>query len=108
MRIFVVAVLLLFTTLLCAQSSPATPPQKLRSAVALHPEWPKSKPADVDTIGDIVRAFYSAISAPAGGKLDQNRLLSLFVPGGRMWGSFAFHCSGRILRAIQRNTLLRC
>jgi hypothetical protein len=70
MRIFVVAVLLLFTTLLCAQSSPATPPQKLRSAVASHPEWPRAKPADVDTMGDIVRAFYSAISAPAGGKLE--------------------------------------
>jgi hypothetical protein len=84
MRIFVIAVLFLFTTLLCAQSSPATPQQNLRSAVASYPEWPSARPADVDTIGDIVRAFYSAISAPAGGKLDQNRLRSLFVPGGRI------------------------
>ncbi|HEY6490597.1 MAG: hypothetical protein WCC26_13990 [Terracidiphilus sp.] len=84
MRIFVIAVLLLFTTLLSAQSSPATSPQNLRTGVASHPEWPRAKPADVDTIGDIVRAFYSAISAPSGGKLDQNRLRSLFVPGGRI------------------------
>lgn len=84
MRNFVFAVLLPFNTLFCAQSSPAIPPENLRSAVASHPEWPAAKPADVDTIRDIVRAFYSAISAPAGGKLDQNRLRSLFVPGGRI------------------------
>jgi hypothetical protein len=53
----------------------------------LAPGWPKANPADVATIEDIVRAFYSAISTPAGGKLDQNRLRSLFVPGGRIVSS---------------------
>ena len=32
----------------------------------------------------MVKAFYSAISAPAGGKLDHKRLDSLFVPSGRI------------------------
>jgi len=48
----------------------------------------RAKPADVDTIAEIVRAFYSAISAPAGGKLDRDRLRSLFVPEGRIGSKF--------------------
>ena len=38
----------------------------------------------MSTIENIVKAFYSAISAPAGGKLDRDRLHSLFVPSGRI------------------------
>jgi|HubBroStandDraft_6_1064221.scaffolds.fasta_scaffold1450618_1 hypothetical protein len=87
MPVFVIAVLILFTRLLSAQSSPATPPRNQHSAIA-HPEWPGAKPADVDTIAEIVRAFYSAISAPAGGKLDRDRLRSLFVPEGRIGSKF--------------------
>ena len=71
-------------TLLSAQSPSAIPPQKPRPALSSHPEWPKANPADVDTIEDTIRAFYSAISAPAGGTLDRNRLRSLFVPDGRI------------------------
>jgi hypothetical protein len=63
-----------------AQSAPA----KIAPDIAAHPEWPKANPADVDTIEDTVHAFFSAISAPAGGKLDRNRLQSLFVPQGRI------------------------
>jgi hypothetical protein len=74
-------------TLLTAQTPSKTPPQGARSELASHPEWPKANPADVATIEDIVHAFYSAISAPAGGKLDQTRLRSLFVPGGRIASS---------------------
>ena len=44
----------------------------------------KAAPADVSSIQSIVKAFYSAISAPAGGKLDRERLHSLFVPSGRI------------------------
>lgn len=84
MRIFVIMLLVSFMLLLSAQSSPVTPPQNPHSTIASHPEWPRAKPADVDTVADIVRAFYSAISAPAGGKLDRNRLRSLFVPEGRI------------------------
>jgi len=70
-----------------AQNPPATTQQHAQSALASHPEWPKANPADVATVEDIIRAFYAAISTPAGGKLDQTRLRSLFVPGGRIAAS---------------------
>lgn len=69
-----------------ADQNPA-PTQHAQSAIAANPEWPKADPADVATVEDILRAFYSAISTPAGGKLDQTRLRSLFVPGGRIAAS---------------------
>jgi hypothetical protein len=74
-------------TLSTAQAPNAAASPRPRAAVASQPEWPKANPADVTTIEGIVHAFYSAISAPAGGKLDQNRLRSLFVPGGRIASS---------------------
>jgi len=49
-----------------------------------HPEWPKAKPEDVQTIRAIVGAFFDAISAPAGGTLNRERLRALFVPNGRI------------------------
>ena len=52
--------------------------------IASTPGLPKADPADVSSILDTVKAFYSAISAPAGGKLDRQRLRSLFVPSGRI------------------------
>jgi hypothetical protein len=70
--------------LLSAQSPSAIPPQNPQAALSSHPEWPKANPADVATIEDTVRAFYSALSTPAGGKLDRYRLRSLFVPDGRI------------------------
>lgn len=61
-----------------------TPPQIPLPTTTSQASWPKADPTDVDTIEDTVRAFYSAISTPAGGKLDRNRLRSLFVPEGRI------------------------
>lgn len=87
MRVFILAVSLFSAALLSAQSPQATSPRNLQTEIAAHPESPKAIPSDVDTIEDIVRAFYSAISTPAGGKLDQNRLRSLFVPDGRIASS---------------------
>lgn len=68
---------------------PAQRPSSFQSSkpkpeLAQHPEWPKADPSDVDTIEDTVRAFYSAISVPAGGKVNRDRLYSLFVPDGRI------------------------
>lgn len=79
--------------MLFAQSPSVTPPRPA-SVVASHPEWPKANPGDVASIENIIRAFYSAVSAPAGGKLDQNRLRSLFVPGGRIVASRPASSSG--------------
>jgi len=59
-------------------------PTKPQTSLAQHPDWPQANPSDVDTIEDTVRAFFSAISAPSGGKLNRDRLHSLFVPDGRI------------------------
>jgi hypothetical protein len=86
-RAFVLSLVFCSATFLFAQAPSATAPQNSRPALSSHPEWPKAKPADVATIEDTVRAFYNAISAPAGGKLDRDRLRSLFVPDGRIVAS---------------------
>ncbi len=68
-----------------AQSSGATPPSQAPvPSLRSHADWPAGSAADTATIESIVHAFYNAISAPAGGKLDRTRLRSLFVPGGRI------------------------
>ncbi len=59
-------------------------PQASRPVLASHPDRPKADPADVASIEDIVHAFYSALSLPPGEKLNETRLRSLFVPGGRI------------------------
>jgi len=80
-RIVALSLVLCTATLACAQTaSPSKPQTKLSE----HPEWPKARPGDVDTIEDTVRAFYRAISAPAGGTLDRERLHSLFVSDARI------------------------
>jgi hypothetical protein len=75
------------STLLSAQNQTPAVPHRPHPDLRSHPEWPKALPEDVDTIEHAVRAFYSAISAPAGGKLDRARLRSLFVPEGRIISS---------------------
>jgi hypothetical protein len=69
-----------YPILLFAQSPPPAHLADLKS----RPDWPKANQADVGTIESTVRAFYDAISAPAGGKLNRDRLRSLFVPSGRI------------------------
>lgn len=54
------------------------------AAIASHPEWPKAKPSDVDSIDHILAATYDAISGPAGKPRDWERFKSLFVPGARL------------------------
>ncbi len=44
---------------------------------------PAARPADVDSIGAILRAAYDANSGPAG-SIDWQRLRSLFAPGARL------------------------
>ena len=73
-----------YLTRLCAQSQLVSSPQGSRLDLNSHPDWPKANQTDVATIESTVRAFYDAISAPAGGKLDRDRLRSLFLPAGRI------------------------
>jgi hypothetical protein len=84
MRPFALVLLLCSASSLSAQAPSSTPPPKLQLQLQQHPELPKANPADVDTIEDIVHAFFSAISAPAGGRLNRERLDSLFVPDARI------------------------
>jgi hypothetical protein len=60
--------------------APAAP----TTAIASHPEWPRAKPADVDSIDHILAAVYDSISGPAKQPRDWTRFKSLFVPGGRL------------------------
>jgi hypothetical protein len=83
-RLIVFTLAICSATFLNGQAPSSSPRLKPQSALLQHPEWPKANAADVDTIEDTVRAFYSAISAPPGGKLNRDRLHSLFVPDGRI------------------------
>jgi flavin-binding protein dodecin len=60
-----------------ASAAPAT-------AIASHPDWPKARPADVDSVDHIMAAIYDVISGPAHQARDWERFKSLFVPGGRL------------------------
>ena len=82
-RSFVLSLLLLSASAVAAQDMPAKP-QDSQPVLAAHPDWPKADPADVASVEDVVHAFYSVISTPAGEKLNQTRLQSLFVPDGRI------------------------
>ncbi len=67
-----------------AQSPSTDASQRPRLELSAQTNLPPAAPADVSSIQNIVKAFYSAISAPAGSKLDRARLHSLFVPSGRI------------------------
>ncbi len=60
-----------------AQDAPA-------GLIAAHPEWPKARRADVDSIDHIVAAVYDVISGPAGQQRNWSRMRSLFVPDARL------------------------
>lgn len=83
MRSIVLSLLLMSASLVAAQNKPAKP-QDFQPVLASHPNWPKASAGDVAGIEDVVHAFYSALSTPAGEKLNQSRLRSLFVPDGRI------------------------
>lgn len=59
-------------------------PQAPRPDLTSPSDLPDATPADMSSIQNIVKAFYSAISVSKGNKLDRRRLHSLFVPSGRI------------------------
>jgi hypothetical protein len=61
-------------------AAPSRPVRELHT----HADWPKARVGDADSPRDLALAFFAAISAPKGGKLDRERLRSLFVPDGRI------------------------
>jgi len=75
--------LALATTAARAQLPTPQPPRPAPD-ISSHPDRPVANPADVASPVAIVHAFFSAISAPSGGRLDRSRLQSLFVPDGRI------------------------
>jgi hypothetical protein len=83
-RVLVLAAAICFANVSAAQSSSSISASKPQRDLATHPAWPKANPADVDTAIATVKAFYSALSTPAGSKINRVRLRSLFVPDGRI------------------------
>jgi hypothetical protein len=85
MRIYVLAATLVLSSSMLAQtaSAPAAP-KPLSGAIASHPDWPKAKPADVDSIDHILASLYDVISGPAHQPRDWVRMRSLFVPDARL------------------------
>jgi hypothetical protein len=82
MRMLVLAAMVIFSSSMCAQTAPA--PKPLTGAIASHPEWPKAKPADVDSIDHMLASLYDVISGPAHQPRDWVRMRSLFVPGAKL------------------------
>ena len=69
-----------------AQTTPAPAPQPkpLQGSIASHPDWPKAKTADVESVDALMAALYDVISGPAGKPRDWERFRSLFLPDGRL------------------------
>jgi hypothetical protein len=65
-------------------AAPAPPPKPLPSSIASHPDWPKAKKADVESVDALMAALYDVISGPAGKPRDWDRFRSLFLPDGRL------------------------
>ena len=65
-------------------TSSAQQPKPLPASIASHPDWPKARPADVQTVDGLIAALYDVISGPAGKPRDWERFRSLFLPDGRL------------------------
>jgi hypothetical protein len=61
-----------------------TPKAPQPGSIAAHPDWPKAKPADVQSVDAIIASLYDVISGPAGQARDWNRFRSLFIPDARL------------------------
>ena len=80
-----------FTIALCCgaaaaqtAAAPAPQPKFLPGSIASHPDWPKAKKADVESVDALMAALYDVISGPAGKPRDWDRFRSLFLPDGRL------------------------
>ncbi len=55
----------------------------LSATFASAQDRPEAKPEDVATIDGLIKAYYEGVSGPPG-KRDGERILSLFIPGGKI------------------------
>ena len=78
-----IAFLFLAVTIMPSILHADTQPHHPSRALASHPHL-EAATGDVATIDAIVEALAKTISAPAGGVIDNKRLASLFIPGGRI------------------------
>jgi hypothetical protein len=76
--------LLLVSPMLAQNPAPAAAPKPAPGDIASHPDWPKAKASDVDSVDHILAALYDVISGPAGQKRDWARMRTLFVPDARL------------------------
>jgi len=79
---FIFASCLMSASLLAQTTTPA--PKPTPGAIAAHPDWPKAKAADVDSVEHILASLYDVISGPAHQPRDWVRMRSLFVPDARL------------------------
>jgi len=84
MRLCIVIATCILCSTLSAQTASAPPAKAPTGAIGTHPEWPKAKAADVDSIDHILGALYDVISGPAHQPRDWGRMRSLFVPGAQL------------------------
>jgi hypothetical protein len=98
MRLRLLLACCVLTSSLGAQTAAPTAPKPPTTAIASHPDWPKAKPADVDSIDHILAALYDVISGPAHQPRDWVRMRSLFVPDARLIPVRAGKDSGDVLQ----------
>jgi len=65
-------------------AAPAPQPRPLVGSLASHPDWPKARAEDVQSVDALMAALYDMISGPAGKPRDWDRFRSLFLPEGRL------------------------
>ena len=86
MKVFGLVALVLVAPLGWAQTAAVAPvaPKPVAGAITSHPEQPRAKVEDVDSIDHILGALYDVISGPAHQPRDWVRMRSLFVPEARL------------------------
>ncbi len=65
-------------------SAPVTPPRVPPFMLQHHPDWPKARPEDVNSVDAIISSVGAIFSGPAGSTIDVDRFKSLFVPDARL------------------------
>ncbi len=72
------------TAAMAQEAKPTPAPKPLIGSIVGHPDWPKAKPADVNSVDAILASLYDVISGPKGQARDWNRMRSLFIPDARL------------------------
>ena len=61
-------------------AAPAPQPKPLPSSIASHPDWPKAKKADVESVDALMAALYDVISGPRASRATGTASARCFCP----------------------------